>query len=200
MTDLKQFCGKEDSRYIFTTPFTVNGWTYATDARISVRVKTSEPDSEDPKKYPPCANIFANRPTQWEPWPERHYCPQCFDVGTIGGYKVTYESYDETITEDPDPFGKRPCLLCNGRGPSGEVVAGYPAHIIRVGDNIINVLYDAIILALDNVRFSREIVNGNPMMIPFDFDGGQGATMVIDKKSVNPDILKRVFGTTAELK
>ncbi len=44
--DITKFCAEEDGRYGLSRPWSKDGWRYATDGRIVVRVPTDEPDSE----------------------------------------------------------------------------------------------------------------------------------------------------------
>ena len=51
MTDITAFCAEEDGRYPMTKPWIQDGWLYATDACIAVRVPSKEPDTA-PGPYP----------------------------------------------------------------------------------------------------------------------------------------------------
>ena len=63
---MKKFCAQEDSagRYTFKDTFVQDGWVYATDARISVRIKAPKgakdsPESQDVKYPKDIKRIFA---------------------------------------------------------------------------------------------------------------------------------------------
>jgi len=57
--DLQPFCSVDDYRPGLMTPWAFNGWKYATDGRMAVRVPTDEPDdSNEPHKRPNAAAIF----------------------------------------------------------------------------------------------------------------------------------------------
>lgn len=46
MIDLSRFCDKSSSRHGLAKPFVVDGWKYATDDRIAVRVPANEKNGE----------------------------------------------------------------------------------------------------------------------------------------------------------
>jgi len=57
--ELQDFCSTDDCRESIMTPFVRDGWKYATDGRIMVRIKTDEPDdSGQPHKRPNAAKLF----------------------------------------------------------------------------------------------------------------------------------------------
>jgi hypothetical protein len=57
--DLTPFCSVDETRMAINTPFVLNGWKYATDGRVCVRIKTYEPDdSNEPYKRPKASDLF----------------------------------------------------------------------------------------------------------------------------------------------
>lgn len=84
---LQPFCDPGAYRYLISVPFVVDGYRYATDGRIVVRVPTADPDSTIPtppegerqKKYPNVGSIpFAHEtvdvpPSEWPSWPTPCY-------------------------------------------------------------------------------------------------------------------------------
>lgn len=63
--DITKFCAEEDARYPISKPWVKDGWKYATDARIVVRVPTDEPDSKT-QMYQ-IVSLFAARPVAGKP-------------------------------------------------------------------------------------------------------------------------------------
>jgi len=45
--DIANFCADEDGRFPLSKPWVKDGWRYATDARITVREPTTEPNTEN---------------------------------------------------------------------------------------------------------------------------------------------------------
>lgn len=61
---LQRYCSTDPApRYEMRRPFVRDGWIYATDGRVCVRVPTSEPDTacSDDEEFPPCAKLFDER-------------------------------------------------------------------------------------------------------------------------------------------
>lgn len=169
--DLKQFCSSPDdsSRYDFTVPRPRNGHTYATDAKICVRVPTDQPDfPRGDSKFPDCTILdwkHADIPADcWRPWPDRSLvegkwnCTECNGTGQVCTCKQCGRG-DE-------------CDECSG---TGEAV--YPAFQ-PVGELWIDQKYDAKIRQLPNVRCFVE-GSDTAACVLFVFDGGEGIVMPI---------------------
>ena len=98
--DLKPFCQTyESSRFAMDKPFVKNGFKYATDARIIIRVPTDEPDTDiGETKFPDTEHIYAKYEAVVcdQEWPESF--PDCPTCGQLG-YAIQYE-----------------CMTCRGEG------------------------------------------------------------------------------------
>lgn len=72
---LKLFCG-DDERHSLSKPFVQEGWQYATDGRIAIRIKADTKDTKG-RKLPNMNDIF--RQHSWEGctvyWPYMHVAP-----------------------------------------------------------------------------------------------------------------------------
>lgn len=108
--DLRVFCepSVDYKRYAIQAPWVFDGWEYATDGWIAVRVPTKKKDS--PAKdapYPKAYRIFAKFTECRRPWPDWECAPlRCRDCVGKGKYQ-----------------GKK-CRSCGGKGkimaPVGE--------------------------------------------------------------------------------
>lgn len=156
--ELQTFCSEDDCRESIMTPFVRNGWKYATDGRIMVRVKTDEPDdSNEPHKRPNAAKLF-----------------EVFDVSKLDAVDL------------PELTGvtTQKCRYCNGNGVqtcslghdhdcdecdgTGEVEE-WPSQ--DIGACRFSERYLSKIITLPGLKFYPTSAE-NPAL--FTFDGGEG--------------------------
>lgn len=172
--DLQKFCGEDETfgssaRYIFTQPFTKNGWTYATDGRICIRIPTGDTNTEPPpqregesfqRQFPPCDDLFkpVKEPIS-NPWPTTgmvravEVCPQCDGEGVVGC----------------EECGEKRCLYCKGTLRMEQTIGR------KVGAHLVGVKYDDLILSLPSPYW---IAGAAPnRALPFTFSGGEGQIM-----------------------
>lgn len=168
--DLSLFCDSEVMRYDLSKPFTIDGWRYATDAKICVRVPTDDPSDELKAndlhgRFPDCRTLpWPDAKTRdtlaWMPMPPVppeawEVCPCC------EGSKV-----------DPD-FKDEECDFCEGEGrfikPQDITLSDGET---RIGDEPARKME-----RLPNLRLA---VIGKYLF--FDFDGGEGllATLIVE--------------------
>lgn len=178
MIDLLPFCSKDETRPILMSPFNANGYTYATDGAILVRVPALpewETKESDPKP-PGCSKMYQDFPARNDPrfvplkgqptGEEMVTCSRCHGSGAI-----ICEEFRE-----PD-F----CPNCDGEKthPNREA--------FHIGVRAI-----AMHLALKMCRLPGLLVateyfyeaNKLPMNLhplPFIFDGGDGLLMPMRK-------------------
>ncbi len=193
--DLMPFCEKDKNcRYPMNEPWVHDGWKYATDARIIVRVPTDEPTSifEGKGNSPPSAfRLSWPTPdaTGWQPWPELRllvaegFCRACDGLGGSGecepcrGAGLVPDGYGETECDSCDGTGKKTeCPTCKWSG--WEI---YPC-VQRIDVRLIDYEYDAKIRALPHVEFIPS--TDRHAGINFRFDGGQGIMMPLDEKFI----------------
>lgn len=177
--NLLSFCAQPwDSKHLMAKPFNLNGWTYALNGHVGIRVPATGPDTVPPEgeRFPPASSVFVPVEGERIPWPERLYCPQCFDTGTIGCNGCQRRCDDDGCTG----CGKRRCRLCNGRSPSGQLSdTADSRRCIDVGEHWIDVGYDDLIRELRGVTF---IPISNPSKpLPFFFEGGEGRVMGVSR-------------------
>ena len=107
--NLQKFCGEDGGRYEMSHPWVFNGWKYATDGIICVRVRTTELDivPQNLADFPPASNLFADGTAfAYKRWPEANYvigeipCEHCRD-------------------------GNKKCSKCNGKGCDSCLESGY---------------------------------------------------------------------------
>jgi transcription elongation factor Elf1 len=207
--DLQPFCEVDSVRYSIDKPFVINGYRYATDSRVLVRVPCDEPDSVTPLPVPRSAGeLFAKFPgerARWRPWPEPEYlsgkieCPTCSGRGLVECRRCDACSGKGEI-ECRECGQSKECAACGGYGEiglrcktchgAGEFVG--PKYQ-PIGSLIIDARLDRNIRDLLNVQFVLQRYENNP--ICFKFDGGQGLVMPMLKENLTD--LQRTEGAEA---
>ena len=200
--DLTKFCCEPDDncRYDFSKPFTRGGWTYASDGRISVRVKTDAPDTDLTKVAPAwnlnwglCSKAVDPLPT--DPYPlvknvvekcpdchgEERDCDECNGTGNVlceeCGYSHTCKKCDGS--GDGTVYTPKNCKTCSNLR---EIrVERTTAYIFDIGSEDVFVAlsdrnYD-LIRELPNLKINLKLLQ---QPIPFTFDGGEGLVMEVN--------------------
>jgi hypothetical protein len=148
LVDLDYYCDPDGgTRYDFTQTFVRNGWRYATDNVLCVRVPAiGEPDTEG--EVPPCHTFHWPLPPHdaLKPWPEAEYVFAKAWVSTDD-----FDDSSDVLTFEPTP------------------------EYQRVGDFEVACVNHYRVSILPNVLFldHTEPANG----IFFRFDGGEGFVM-----------------------
>lgn len=158
-TDLKPFCSDE-TRPSISLPFHEDGWTYATDGRIIIRVPKREDITEVPDR-PPVVSKTALK----------------FNHDEISGW--------EPLPENIPPLHKETCRACGNGTDSrdycdeceGEGEFDFPESV-PVGKKLIANKYLLLILTLPNPVIAPN-ATGIHEACPFKFDGGVGLVMPI---------------------
>lgn len=165
--DLSPFCDpKDDSRYSLSTPWIDDGWESATDGRVCVRQRTTQPATKDEKRRPQVDRIFENFPRCVEKWPKhdgkkaRRPCLKCGGTGRVNCECPECENtHKATCSNCADGKEVVPRLLIiDGRMIAGE----YCLKIQALGD----VLY---------------CPDGEPYMLKFSCGELQGAVMPLSE-------------------
>lgn len=164
MLDLQPFCGTEETQYYLMKPFSRDGFTWATDGCILIRVAQREgiPDIEQKLNVSkPIENIDAKTfftpsfklppaPTETGPCPScegrgyAHDCPDC----------------------------ECECERCNAQGTlDSEILIS-----TKVGGNFFSLKYVRQVLSLPGVEVSAS-ADKNDAPLFFRFDGGVGVLM-----------------------
>lgn len=185
--NLKPFCATgHHSRFdACNKPQTFAGWTWATDARVLIRVPAVGPDTATQRKgrvswFTADGGLFPNvtempMPTPeeiadaslWQPWPSFDFemgnqCGRCDGTKRI------------RVFEPCHCCGgfRRPCPYCAGRYPDGP----FP-RLQKMGDLIIALEYDEAIRQLPAVRWrpiKAPLITDSSNVVQFCFDGGNG--------------------------
>jgi hypothetical protein len=158
---LKELCARSQSgRHDMTTPFTVNGWKYATDSRIVVRVPTDGPNDAGDNR-PNAEKLFERFPVEgsWREWPQALY---------EENYEMCSACDGDGYMDDQDPDDD--CPRCDG---DGQTLMPF----ILVDGMRISLRYDSAVRALPGpIEFAHETRSG-PTAVCFRFNGGQGMVM-----------------------
>lgn len=190
LIDLQQFCYDGACRYEFDKPFVKDGFVYATDMIICVRIPSEEKNTEGrfPKDMLFAFKCATSDPII-EPWPtefinEIAECPECDGSGKfeIECTNCNGSGHDEC----PHCCGDMDCEECDGDGFTEdgecEVCHGdcqFKQDIEQVvGGMFIAAKYGKMILTLPNVRYQQP---KDTHSIYFTFDGGDGVVAYLDK-------------------
>jgi hypothetical protein len=176
--NLLEFCEHNAFRRPIAEPFVQDGYLYATDARIAIRIPTkqSNTEREDGARYPRMADIFTGlKPVQsrwhaeegWLQWPTKPLeiptptdakqgvvCPICLGGG---------EYWTDGDT--------RRCVYCDGDG----YLSLYDNA--SLGPACFSGMYWRLIARLPNVWYREPKNAGKPLW--FRFAGGDGVLMPI---------------------
>jgi hypothetical protein len=152
--DLQSFCAKDDVRSYLMQPFVIDGYTYATNGHVIVRVRGAPGQEPSNPARAAAPRLFAVEYTDYELLPEipaPQTCPECHGGG---------EEYEDE------------CMYSMCR--DGELF-----QLMKVGAAWFDVRYLHRIAQLPNVRIS---VVGRDAMAAFVFDGGEGRVMPCREK------------------
>lgn len=176
--DLSKFCDPESSRYSIQKPWVKNGYTYATDGRVLVRVDTAdEPDTvAEPGsglRFPKADDILpplAASESDWLPWPKVEPCETCMASNKIPC--IECDGHGEcNLCRCKTPHE---CGNCDGTGSIDcETCTDIGGFSHRFGKAEIALKYAFAISALPDVKYlPQEKPDG---VVRFRFDGGEGA-------------------------
>lgn len=175
--DLRPFCSTDPTRPIMAQPWSRDGFTFATDARILIRVAV--PPSGGPPGHPNAPGMNAKdfpfthdhiHPSLWLPIPSDLPDPKLIACGTCAGtgYLPT-----EPQTSNLNP---EPCDHCDGAKTWLE-----PTGVI-LGHQLISEIYLALIAKELPAPFLAPNAVKKEHAIPLKFTGGLGYLMPMHKK------------------
>lgn len=180
MIDLKllqTFCSTDDMRLGLQSPLTINGYTYATDGRIIIKVPAIDGVPETTKEIliaRICAEFSGVKNTgRFLPVP-----PPDGNCSTCLGLKKIACVFCDCCGWKIDLATDIPCLDCEGSGK------GYNDKQVPFEDHELNPIYLRKLLTLPNCKIASNLDSNNPVSIMFD--GGQGLLMPM-LKSRNVD-------------
>lgn len=187
--DLMPFCAGEDHpRKAFTRPFVFNGWRYATDGRIAVRIRAlGEPDDAE-IKMPAAEEVFTGEGrADWTPWPTDGFaddlatCPKCKGRGVMNASECQ-KCNGAGNRECEECHHVDQCKSCWGRGYVGgakctecDGTAQTTQRLYQdIGPARFKLVHVDKILALPNLRYSPASLAHKNRSVEFVFDGGEG--------------------------
>lgn len=167
-SDLKPFCGTEETRYYLRKPWSAGEFTYATNGRIAVRVPRlpDVPEMADPPRgSPPNVDSIIPKPEapRWLPLdarilpaPVMEPCDECEGRGR---------------RHDCPDCG----CICGECGGSGEIAGDY-RRSLAIGGVPFGLNYVRALLTLPSVEVATPVLPGKVPML-FRFEGGDGVLM-----------------------
>jgi len=181
--DMDKFCGTASSFYLFDRPFVINGYKYATDGSIAIRVPTDEPDTKADTPFPPVDNLPWPIQDGGDDWPDINRLPgsvTCEACDGEGEHDVETCSFcEDGIVECSKCGAHSECEVCCGcdvitepctHCDDGKITGPYRQDIYS---NIIESKYDDLIRTLPNPKYFG-ISSPKGGMLKFTFDGGAG--------------------------
>lgn len=207
--NLKAFC-RDDCipwRYDMTEPFVQlvkdRPFTFATDARVCLRVAGNQTPEGDPDRNAPPANGLPfpdRRSSGWKPWPVQHHeltrdeeCPTCNGEGfrcRICGKSSDPDEFCEHLLEAYES-NKNECRTCKGYG------FGVFPGVQRVGGMFISSRYDSLArkhLPGLEYRDDPKLFEGNKhyngTALALRFEGGEGLLMSLVKDVTEHRLIK----------
>lgn len=207
--DLKSFCSPtEGAKWDLRLPYVLTDWTYATNAKICVRVRPESGDvAKHTGKVPPFSSLqWADGRTErgWKTLPKRDplmatdsYCPACDGNGYAGGVIATdCDRCEGTGTEWWNNERRNgSCLKCRGKGHyapaevcpmcKGDAFGTFPSLVELNGQFFNTGLYDkAQSLGCEYLLgdMSDNYFVTYPL-IKFRFDGGDGLLLGLEQGS-----------------
>lgn len=190
---LQKFCATDDNRKSLYAPFRFDGFIYATDRSIAIRMPDDgskvvgiDPKIKKIKSF--FTDIHSAKFIEIPPLPERETCIQC---GGIGKVNFALLHCDECDGEGTFEHGSHDyeCKECNG---SGEVKTRTNGNTntcdkcngdgktliqpIKIGDTHVNLKYLELIAGLPNCVSAPAGPNNK---VFFRFDGGEGIVMPV---------------------
>lgn len=190
---LLPFCDPHPYRANIGEPFVKDGWMYATDARICVRVPCSQPDSEG--RFPDVAVVFRLYGVKEPPTTVRHR-----DGGVAYSGLAAWQQWPTKpiwVKTEPDKQTGITCPLCHGEGEtfwggdSQACVYCDRTGLLERFENVeLGIPFDAsspliagkywsLISRLPDVWYREPENSEKP--IHFRFRGGEGLLMQIDR-------------------
>jgi hypothetical protein len=173
--DLQPFCSTEAGRAYLTKPWTRDGFTWATNGHILVRIPArrgikKNPMAPDAKRALEChreAEFAALPSVRWPDESPRRKCEICGGNG-----------------KDPE-FETEPCFDCEGDG-----LAHGPLTSVLIRGVHFQVKYVRLIQSLPRAEFAsapnQALANfRDTQPSPFRFDGGVGALMPMSRSSLD---------------
>lgn len=169
--DLQPFCSVDECRMGLMTPWAFNGWKYATNGRMAVRIPTDEPnDSNEPYKRPDASALFKDFNVDGL---------ESFEIPTLDGMIQKECRHCEGSGEQTCDMGHdHECPDCDGDGHYEE----WPKQ--EIGGNDFSERYLSKIVNLPGLQFFAQSANMEalkPAFFTFG-EGGQGLLMPMRKE------------------
>lgn len=199
--DLQPFCAEDFPRWDISKPFVQydgnQPYTFATNARIALRLPGVETPTGDPDRKIPPANRLPWQDREapgWHPWPKQNLlladettCPDCKGAEKV--CQICGEPYDpDRICACilSDYYTNRiACPTCKGMG------RGVFPGVQRVGGLFVCQTFDKKVRLLPGLEFKTgqmtftTMDDGRPKRLPavaLRFDGGDGILMPLDEE------------------
>lgn len=194
--DLSPFCGDDYGKYDLRRPWRPgDGWEYASDRRICVRVPAPDTTQVMTTRRVPDLAAFPwseGAADHWQPWPDWRTlvavkgrgwgdCPHCWATGRVGEGVRKCEACDGEGCErcdDSGHVGGNKCLQCNGRSITKQWVRdlGDGLHIAGIYARRVGTLPGVVWQLIETLGLEEDEV----IVLRFD-GGGQGLLMPLSR-------------------
>lgn len=209
--NLMDYCGHGFGQYNLTLPWTVEDYTYATDAQICLRVRPESGDrTQREGKIPPVGDLTWNHDhlQGWQDLPKlepilaaRSWCPVCDGSGLAGKAIMQECEICQGTGNNWDGNGWNlsvpvPCKPCHGQGHvpppgvalcpacKGKAIGIFPSVVCLEGHYFDAKLYEkARVLGGDYWRDNWHGMPDQPLL-RFRFEGGLGQLMGLNTREV----------------
>lgn len=169
LEDLKPFCSTDEMRENLMNPWTRDGFTWATDGRVMIRVPAMD-DVPENKSAPDTKTIWifdkSTDPDFRElpqiPLNQELECPMCEGENPSGKFQCKSCGCKEVV-----------CEKCGGTGRTTSSIS------VPLGNRLANNLYLIKLAKLPGVKIDFRDRENDMLPFAFIFDGGEGILMVM---------------------
>jgi hypothetical protein len=189
--DMAQFCATRDTRKHLFSPFRLNGFIYATDGEIAIRIPDDGSEVADCESGLEKIEHFFQMPENilFQQIPLLNITLKCAECSGTGFVNYVHVDCDECDGEGVFKHGAHDydCKECNGSGEYRSVTLGsknecnqcdgsgnQPIQAVAIGNTFLNHKY---LVKMNNLPNCTIATNGKIERSYFKFDGGSGVIM-----------------------
>jgi hypothetical protein len=174
---LRKFCAESGSRLAIDEPFIQDGWQYATNGIIAVRIPAAEgepdtPPNEKQRRRPRMKDVFTPivaADDKWTAWPHVDPCSTCTATGLV----LCEECNGEGQCNQCKCKSEHECGFCDGEGKvECDLCCANGSLEHRFGNAELARKLAYLVSQLPNVQYVPQPEAEGA--VRFKFDGGEG--------------------------